>query len=198
MTESTESEKHTIDLRQFPGVMENLPCCFYIAEGKEPYRLLYANEQMVRLLDCRDLEDLYRHTEGRAFHFIAMDDRARIKRDILHELAKTPEGFSHVRGYLFTRTSRIRYADVSGRRVQTEAYGAVYYCTIQEIDIPRPGVVVDRDIRDRVIAHDNGRVLRHGGPGSLGRPADRLPLARVLHPRPRAGAPHPSPRWFRV
>ena len=74
-TGSTESEKHTIDLRQFPGVMENLPCCFYIAEGKEPYRLLYANEQMVRLLDCRDLEDLYRHTEGRAFHFIAMDDR---------------------------------------------------------------------------------------------------------------------------
>ena len=73
MTESTESEKHTIDLRQFPGVMENLPCCFYIAEGKEPYRLLYANEQTIRLLDCRDVEDLYRHTEGRAFHFIAME-----------------------------------------------------------------------------------------------------------------------------
>lgn len=141
--------------------MENLPCCFYIAEGKEPYRLLYANEQMVRLLDCRDLEDLYRHTEGRAFHFIAMDDRARIKRDILHELAKTPEGFSHVRGHLFTRTSRIRYADVSGRRVQTEAYGAVYYCTIQEIDIPRPGVVVDRDIRDRVIAHLDEAIEKH-------------------------------------
>ena len=107
--------------------MENLPCCFYIAEGKEPYRLLYANEQTIRLLDCRDLEDLYRHTAGMAFHFIAMDDRARIKRDIRHALAKTPEGCSHARGHLFTRTNRIRYADVSGRRVQTEAYGPVYY-----------------------------------------------------------------------
>lgn len=141
--------------------MENLPCCFYIAEGKEPYRLLYANEQMVRLLDCRDLEDLYRHTEGRAFHFIAMDDRARIKQDILHELAKTPEGFNHARGHLFTRTSRIRYADVSGRRVQTEAYGPVYYCTIQEIDIPRPGAVVDRDIRDHVIRHLDEAIEKH-------------------------------------
>lgn len=141
--------------------MENLPCCFYIAEGKEPYRLLYANEQTIRLLDCRDLEDLYRHTAGMAFHFIAMDDRARIKQDILHALAKTPEGFNHARGHLFTRTSRIRYADVSGRRVQTEAYGPVYYCTIQEIDIPRPGVVVDRDIRDRVIAHLDEAIEKH-------------------------------------
>lgn len=161
MTEPTGLEKHTIDLRQFPGVMENLPCCFYIAEGKEPYRLLYANEQTIRLLDCRDLEDLYRHTAGMAFHFIAMDDRARIKRDILHALAKTPEGFSHARGHLFTRTNRIRYADVSGRRVQTEAYGPVYYCTIQEIDIPRPGAVVDRDIRDHVIRHLDEAIEKH-------------------------------------
>lgn len=141
--------------------MENLPCCFYIAEGKEPYRLLYANEQTIRLLDCRDLEDLYRHTAGMTLHFIAMDDRARIKQDILHALAKTPEGFNHARGYLFTRTNRIRYADVSGRRVQTEAYGPVYYCTIQEIDIPRPGAVVDRDIRDRVIAHLDEAIEKH-------------------------------------
>lgn len=160
-TDSRESEKRTIDLRQFPGAMENLPCCFYITEGKEPYRLLYANEQMIRLLDCRDFEDLCRHTAGMAFHFIAMDDRARIKQDILHELEKTPEGFSHARGHLFTRTSRIRYADVSGRLVQTEAYGPVYYCVIQEIDIPRPGQVIDRDIRDHVIAHLDEAIENH-------------------------------------
>ncbi|WP_443868530.1 hypothetical protein [Mitsuokella multacida] len=52
MTEPTGSKKHTIDLRQFPGVMENLPCCFYIAEGKEPYRLLYANEPALLFLYC--------------------------------------------------------------------------------------------------------------------------------------------------
>lgn len=40
-------------------------------------------------------------------------------------------------------------------------YGAVYYCTIQEIDIPRPGVVVDRDIRDGVIAHLDDAIEKH-------------------------------------
>lgn len=40
-------------------------------------------------------------------------------------------------------------------------YGAVYYCTIQEIDIPRPGAVVDRDIRDHVIHHLDEAIEKH-------------------------------------
>ena len=62
---------------------------------------------------------------------------------------------------LFTRTSRIRYADVSGRIVETQAHGKVCYCTLQEIDIPLPGVTVDRDIRDYVISHLDEAIENH-------------------------------------
>lgn len=53
---------------------------------------------------------------------------------------------------MFTRENRIRYADVSGRTVNTETWGQVFFCTLQEIDIPT-GQPVDRDIRDYVTEH---------------------------------------------
>ena len=149
------------DLGDFPGVVENLSCCFYITQAEEPYELLYANEEMLRLFDCRDFDELYRHVDGDAFHVIAMDDRARVKQEIVHELAERNDRFDHARGHLFTRTSRIRYADVSGRIVETQAHGKVCYCTLQEIDIPLPGVTVDRDIRDYVISHLDEAIENH-------------------------------------
>lgn len=149
------------NLGDFPGVVENLSCCFYITQAEEPYELLYANEEMLRLFDCRDFDELYRHVDGDAFHVIAMDDRARVKQEIVHELAERNDRFDHARGHLFTRTSRIRYADVSGRIVETQAHGKVCYCTLQEIDIPLPGVTVDRDIRDYVISHLDEAIENH-------------------------------------
>ncbi|WP_303018392.1 EAL domain-containing protein [uncultured Mitsuokella sp.] len=149
------------DLGDFPGVVENLSCCFYITQAEEPYELLYANEEMLRLFDCCDFDELYRHVEGNAFHVIAMDDRARVKQEVLHELAERNDRFDHARGHLFTRTSRIRYADVSGHIVKTQAHGKVCYCTLQEIDIPLTGVTVDRDIRDYVISHLDEAIENH-------------------------------------
>ena len=149
------------NLGDFPGVVENLSCCFYITQAEEPYELLYANEEMLRLFDCRDFDELYRHVDGDAFHILAMDARARVKQEVLHELAERNDRFDHVRGHLFTRTSRIRYADVSGRIVETQTHGKVCYCTMQEIDIPLPGVTVDRDIRDYVISHLDEAIENH-------------------------------------
>lgn len=149
------------NLGDFPGVVENLSCCFYITQAEEPYELLYANKEMLRLFDCRDFDELYRHVDGDAFHILAMDARARVKQEVLHELAERNDRFDHVRGHLFTRTSRIRYADVSGRIVETQAHGKVCYCTLQEIDIPLPGVTVDRDIRDYVISHLDEAIENH-------------------------------------
>lgn len=160
MTKSDHPDTNP-DIHAFPGIAANLPCCFYIAEEKAPYRLLYANEEMMRLFDCRDLAELCHHTEGNTFHLFAMDDRLRVEQDIRHELAEKHDRFEHVQGHLFTRTSRIRYADVSGRRVDTEAYGPVFYCTMQEIDIPLPGVTIDRDIRDYVIRHLEEAIEKH-------------------------------------
>ena len=74
------------DLSGFPGIAENLPCCFFIARAEKPYELLYANDEMMRVYDCRSYEELYRHIEGKAPNFIALDDRARVEQEVSHAL----------------------------------------------------------------------------------------------------------------
>ena len=49
MTESTESEKHTIDLRQFPGVMENLPAVSILRKARNRTA---CSMRMSRWYDC--------------------------------------------------------------------------------------------------------------------------------------------------
>ncbi|WP_298588416.1 EAL domain-containing protein [uncultured Megasphaera sp.] len=149
------------DLSTIPDIAENLPCCFYVAQAEPPYQLLYANAEMLRLFDCRDFDELWNHIQGNVWNVVALDDRERVKQEIRHEMMKEDDRFSHVRGHLFTRTSRIRYADISGQPVETEAYGKVYYCTLQEIDIPKPGETVDRDVRDYVINHLDEAIENH-------------------------------------
>lgn len=148
-----ESEKYNADLSRFHGMIENLPCGFFIAQAQKPYRLLYANDEMLRLFDCRDLRDFCRYIEQDVRNIVAVNDRERVGREIGHDLQAKSDRFEHVRSHLFTRESRIRYADVSGRLVETEEFGPVFYCTLQEIDIPQPGQMVDRDIRDYVVGH---------------------------------------------
>ena len=109
------------NLGDFPGVVENLSCCFYITQAEEPYELLYANEEMLRLFDCRDFDELYRHVDGDAFHVIAMDDRARVKQEIVHELAERNDRFDHARGHLFTRTSRSTVLTEDGMHLRQRA-----------------------------------------------------------------------------
>ena len=149
------------DLSGFPGIAENLPCCFYIARAEKPYKLLYANDEMMRVYDCRSYEELYRHIEGKAPNFIALDDRARVEQEVSHALLERHGRFSHIQGHLFTRTSRIRYADFAGHLVHTQAYGNVLYCTLQEIDVPQPGQVIDRDIRDYIVGHLQEAIDNH-------------------------------------
>lgn len=148
-----ESEQYNVDLSRFHGMIENLPCGFFIAQAQKPYRLLYANDEMLRLFDCRDLRDFCRYIEQDVRNIVAVNDRERVEREIGHDLQAKSDRFEHVRSHLFTRESRIRYADVSGRLVGTEEFGPVFYCTLQEIDIPQPGQMVDRDIRDYVVGH---------------------------------------------
>lgn len=156
-----EIEQERNHLGKFPNLIENLPCCFYIVEAKPPYHLLYANAEMLRLFDCRNFAELWHHTNGIAWNVAVLDDRERFKQEILHEITAKDGPFSHVCAHLFTRTNRVRYADISGHPVETEAYGKVYYCVLHEIDIPQSGTVVDRDIRDYVISHLDAAIENH-------------------------------------
>ena len=122
-----ESANCTSFKGSFPDCFENLPCCFYVVQSQEPFPLLYANRETLRLFDCRDLEELRRHINNDGLNILAPEDRERGFQEIMRELAEKNGRFSHIQGHLFTRQNRIRYADDSGRTVNTETWGQVFF-----------------------------------------------------------------------
>ena len=71
-----ESANCTSFKGSFPDCFENLPCCFYVVQSQEPFSLLYANRETLRLFDCRDLEELRRHINNDGLNIFAPEDRA--------------------------------------------------------------------------------------------------------------------------
>ena len=146
-----ESANCTSFKGSFPDCFENLPCCFYVVQSQEPFPLLYANRETLRLFDCRDWRSFVGTSTMMVSIYLLRRPGTEFQ-EIMRELAEKNGRFSHIQGHLFTRENRIRYADVSGRTVNTETWGQVFFCTLQEIDIPT-GQPVDRDIRDYVTEH---------------------------------------------
>jgi len=56
----------TTNLKPFTDIFEDLPCCFYIVQAQEPFSLLYANGETLRLFDCRNLEEFRHHIRNNA------------------------------------------------------------------------------------------------------------------------------------
>ncbi|WP_298676699.1 EAL domain-containing protein [uncultured Megasphaera sp.] len=145
----------------FPAMFEDLPCCFYIVQAQEPFSLLYANRETLRLFDCQNLEEFRHHICNDGRNVVAIDDQPRFIEEFQRELTERQGHFAHVPAHLFTRENRIRYADISGRKVDTEIWGEVIYCTLQEIDVPQKGQRIDRDIRDYVTQHLDEALENH-------------------------------------
>lgn len=59
----------------FPAMFEDLPCCFYIVQAQEPFSLLYANRETLRLFDCRNLEEFRHHICNDGRNVVAIDDQ---------------------------------------------------------------------------------------------------------------------------
>lgn len=151
----------TTNLKPFTDIFEDLPCCFYIVQAQEPFSLLYANGETLRLFDCRNLEEFRHHIRNNGRNVVAINDQPRFMEEVQRELIEKQGRFAHVQAHLFTRENRIRYADISGRKVDTEIWGKVIYCTLQEIDIPQNGHRVDRDIQDYVTQHLDEALEKH-------------------------------------
>lgn len=83
-----ESANCTSFKGSFPDCFENLPCCFYVVQSQEPFPLLYANRETLRLFDCRDLEELRRHINNDGLNIFAPEDRERSFQEIMRELAE--------------------------------------------------------------------------------------------------------------
>lgn len=111
-------------------VVFNLPASvlIYDAEGED---ILFANEELIALFECEDLDDFFHYTKHSFRGIVHPDDYERVNTSIWQQIyacTKRRDRENDAVNYrIVTKSGRVRWVIDRGRLVQSERYGRIFY-----------------------------------------------------------------------
>lgn len=112
-------------------VVFNLPASILIYDA-ENEDILFANQELIRLFGCDDLEDFLTYTKHSFRGMVHPDDYEQVDASIWHQiytnrLVQRGEENDAVTYRIVTKSGRVRWVIDHGRLVQSELYGQIFY-----------------------------------------------------------------------
>ena len=120
-------------------ISNNLPGAFFIYRAnKEDEQILYANQEMIRLTGCTDLDDFLQFT-GRNFrNLVHPEDLEQVEKSIWHQIESRMNGYNdYVKYRLARKDGSYKTVLDYGRIVENEHYGSVFYVLIVDYEFIR-------------------------------------------------------------
>lgn len=122
-----------------------MPGAFLVYRADQGEEILFGNDHLIRLYECRDYDDFLQYTKGSFRHMIHPEDADRAEQEIREQIQKdqvrNPDkttGFEDYITYrIVTKTGKIKSVLDMGRLVQDEHYGAIYYVFLQDMEALR-------------------------------------------------------------
>lgn len=115
-------------------LLKSLPGAGFICHAKDTC-ILYANDDLIRLLECGDLEDFNRSYQGMVRNIICSSDFERVMRERNEKLEKVPEGGCiQCRFRIVTKTGRLRSMLAEARFRHNEVFGDLFFVTALELE----------------------------------------------------------------
>lgn len=103
----------------------------YKATGEE--EILFANNELVKMMDCDDLEDFLDFTSHSFRHFVYHDDIDRVEKDIWRQIHREKgEMLDYIDYRIKTKAGKIKYIKDAGRLVNSPFYGEIFYVYLYE------------------------------------------------------------------
>lgn len=112
-------------------ISQNLPGAILVARA-EDQKILYANDEMFRLLGCRDFDDFLTYTQGDATHIVYLGDRQETGAAVRAQTAKGDARQAHIRHRIRTKDGEIKFVRCFTRERESAYYGEVYYTVLVE------------------------------------------------------------------
>ena len=112
--------------RQMPGG-------FFIYRAEAPEEILFANNAVLEIFGCRDMEEFRRHTGYTFKGMLYPDDYENVSKYINEQIADDDERIDHVEYRIVRKDGSIRWVDDYGHYTETEQYGGIYYVFISDI-----------------------------------------------------------------
>ncbi len=112
---------------------EKMPGGFFIYRADEKEELLYANDVMLEIFGCKNLDE-FKILTGYTFQGIVHpDDLDTVQASIKHQIATHDKKIDYVEYRIIRKDGSIRWVDDFGRFTHTKNYGDVFYVFIRDI-----------------------------------------------------------------
>lgn len=116
-------------------IAENMPGAVLVYKADTNGEILFANDELVQLLDCESYADCMEFTGGEFGNAVHPDDKVRVNEELAFQarsLGVGEKGFVDCR--IVTKTGRIRHIEYNGRLVVSDDTGEMFYALIVDCD----------------------------------------------------------------
>lgn len=117
-------------------ISDNLPGAFFIYRAeKEDERILYANQEMLQLTGCTDLDDFMHFTKHQFRNLVHPEDMTQVEESIWQQIESGMNGYNdYVKYRLAVKDGTYKTVLDYGRIVESEHYGSVFYVLVVDCE----------------------------------------------------------------
>lgn len=116
-------------------IATSVPGAIIVCRYSGDWEILFANNEALSLLECDDFADLMRFTEGTFLNVMHPDDIQRVHEELDVQMGPDGIGEKALATYrVVTKNKAVRHVLGSGRLVDVEGLGSVYYELLVSID----------------------------------------------------------------
>ena len=124
----------------------HMPGGFFIYRAQAPEELIYANQALIDIFGCDDLEDFKRFTGFTFRGMVHPEDYAATAGSISDQIAKSDDQMDYVEYRIVRKDGVERWVDDFGHYTETNAYGGLYYVFLSDITEKRKQQELERQL----------------------------------------------------
>ena len=156
--EHFELNEQTLHIVQEIG--RHMPGGFFIYKAEEPMELLYANQAVIDIYGCDDLDDFKRLTGFTFEGMLHPDDYRSISKSIEEQVRGSEDKYDYVEYRIIRKDGVVRWVDDYGHYTETDAYGGIYYVFISDITDKRKQKEMEArlELQEQLLEEERRRV----------------------------------------
>ena len=120
-------------MRIIEEIGRHMPGGFFIYKAEGNQELIYANDAVIGLFGCEDLEDFKALTGNTFKGMLHPDDYAAVTDSVNDQICMSSGNIDHVEYRIIRKDGAVRWIDDYGHYTETDNYGGIYYVFIADI-----------------------------------------------------------------
>lgn len=141
--------EHTMSIIEEIG--RHMPGGFFIYRASGDEELIYANDAVISLFGCDDLDD-FKALTGYTFRgMLHPEDYAAVTNSVNDQIHMSTEKLDHVEYRIIRKDGSVRWIDDYGHYTETDNYGGIYYVFIADITQQHDSEVRN-DLKEQLIS----------------------------------------------